>query len=92
MISEGGSFAVVEDGVFSDICAGCPWNVLFDDLIFTFSFAINLSQHLQGFENDLEILVSRFLFRMSFVFYCLIWLQIPHVIVGVYQYSLLRLR
>ena len=43
-MSEGGSFAVVEDGVFSNICSGCPWNVLLDDWIFTFSFAINLSQ------------------------------------------------
>ena len=43
-ISEGGLFAVVEDGVFSNISGGWPWNVLFDDWIFTFSFAINLSQ------------------------------------------------
>ena len=50
-----------------------------------------LCWHLQEFENDLGILVSRFLFRMSFVFFCSIWLQIPHVMVGVYQYSLLRL-
>ena len=42
--SEGGSFAVVEDGVFSNIYGGCPWNVLLDDRIFIFSFAINLSQ------------------------------------------------
>ena len=51
-----------------------------------------LCWHLQEFENDLEILVSRFLFRMSFVFFfCSIWFQIPHVIVDVYQYSLLGL-
>ena len=42
-MSEGGSFAVGEDEVFSNICGRCPWNVLFDDRIFAFSFAINLS-------------------------------------------------
>ena len=45
--------------MFSNICGGYPWNVLFDDSIFAFLFAINLSQ--------------------------------LSVIVGVYQYSLLRL-
>ena len=59
VIFEGGSIAVVEDAVFSNICGGYPWNVLFDDSIFAFLFAINLSQ--------------------------------LSVIVGVYQYSLLRL-
>ena len=43
-MSEGGSHADGEDEVFSDICGGCPWNVLFDDWVFAFSFAINLSQ------------------------------------------------
>ena len=45
--------------------------------------------HLQEFENDLGILVSRFLLWMSFVFFCPIWLQISHVMVGIYQYFLL---
>ena len=43
-MSEGGSLAVADDEVFSNISGGCSWNVLFDDSIFTFSFAISLSQ------------------------------------------------
>ena len=41
-MSEGGSFAVGEDVVFSNICGGYPWNVVFDDCVFSISFAVNL--------------------------------------------------
>ena len=88
---EGGSFAVGEDGVCFLIFVVGAIGIYYLMVEYLFhllsTYHSYLCWHLEEFENDLGILGSRFLFRMSFGFFCLMSLQIPHVMVSVYQYS-----
>ena len=72
-ISEGGSFAVGEDRVFLIFVVGAlgMYYLMIQYLHFHLLSTCHnfLCCHLQEFESDLGILLSRLLFRMSFRFF-----------------------